>query len=164
MPETQVQSLDQENPLEEDKATHSSILAWRILCSEEPSRLLSMESQSWTWLSNLAPMHAYILYVYCACVHAKLLQSCPTPWDPWTIAHQAPLFMGFSRREHWSGLPCPSSGSLPKLGMEPMSLMPPALAGRFFITSAAWEAPYVCVCVCSLCVSIYIFFPRFFPL
>ena len=40
MPETQVQSLDQEDPLEEDMATHSSILAWRILWPEEPSRLL----------------------------------------------------------------------------------------------------------------------------
>ena len=32
---------------------------------------------------------------------------------PWTVAHQAPLSMGFSRQEHWSGLPCPSPGDLP---------------------------------------------------
>ena len=48
MPETQAQSVDQEDPLEEDMATHSSILAWRIPWTEEPSRLLSMESPSWT--------------------------------------------------------------------------------------------------------------------
>ena len=41
---------------------------------------------------------------------------------PWTVAHQAPLSMGFSRRESWSGLPCPPPGDLPALGMEPISL------------------------------------------
>ena len=41
---------------------------------------------------------------------------------PWTEAHQAPLSMGFSRQEPWSGLPCPSRGDLPDPGMEPESL------------------------------------------
>ena len=44
-PETWVQSLDQEDPLEKEKATHSSILAWRIPWTEEPDGLQSMESQ-----------------------------------------------------------------------------------------------------------------------
>ena len=48
--------------------------------------------------------------------------------------------MGFPRQEYWSGLPCPPPGALPDLGMEPASLTSPALAGRFFITSAIWEA------------------------
>ena len=47
---------------------------------------------------------------------------------------------GFSRQEHWSGLPCPPLGDLPDPGIEPASLMSPALAGRFFTTSAPWEA------------------------
>ena len=55
---------------------------------------------------------------------------------PWIIAHQAPLSMGFSRQEHWSGLPCPSPGDLPDPGIEPVSLMSSALAGMFFTTSA----------------------------
>ena len=59
---------------------------------------------------------------------------------PWTVAHQAPLSMGFSRQEYWSGLPFPPPGHLPNPGIEPMSLMSPALAGRFFTTSAIWEA------------------------
>ena len=46
--ETQVQSLSQEDPLEKGMATHSGILAWRILWTEEPSRLQSMGSKSWT--------------------------------------------------------------------------------------------------------------------
>ena len=58
----------------------------------------------------------------------------------WTAAHQAPLSMGFSRQEYWSGLPCPPLGDLPNPRIEPASPMSPALAGRFFTTSATWEA------------------------
>ena len=53
---------------------------------------------------------------------------------PWTVAHQAPLFMEFSRQEYWSGLPFPPPGDLPDPGIEPGSPVSPALAGRFFTT------------------------------
>ena len=53
---------------------------------------------------------------------------------------QAPLFMGFSRQEYWSGLPCPPPGDLPDPGTEPRSPTSPALVGRFFATSTTWEA------------------------
>ena len=59
----------------------------------------------------------------------------------WTVAHQAPLSMGFSRQENWSGLPCSPPGDLSNQGIEPMSLTSPAWAGGFFTTSATWEAP-----------------------
>ena len=49
----------------------------------------------------------------------------------WTVACQAPLSMGFSRQDYWSGLPCPHSGDLPDPGMAPSPLMSSALAGRF---------------------------------
>ena len=52
MQETQVRSMGWEDSLEEETATHSSILAWRILWTEEPGRLQSMESQSQTRLSD----------------------------------------------------------------------------------------------------------------
>ena len=52
----------------------------------------------------------------------------------WTIAHQAPLSMGFSRQECWNGLPCPPPRDLPHPGIKPRSLMSPALADRFFTT------------------------------
>ena len=55
---------------------------------------------------------------------------------PWTVARQAPLSMGFSRQEYWSGLPCPPPGDLPDPGIEPASLISPTLAGEFFTTSA----------------------------
>ena len=65
--------------------------------------------------------------------------SCVQLFDtPWTVAKQAPLSMGFSRQEYWSGLPFPSPGDLPDPGMEPTSLTSPALAGGFFTTSATW--------------------------
>ena len=48
-------------------------------------------------------------------------QSCPTLATSWTVAHQAPLSMRFSRQEHWSGLPFPSPGDLPDPGIEPRS-------------------------------------------
>ena len=48
---------------------------------------------------------------------------------PWTVACQAPLSMEFPRQEYWSGLPFSSSGDLPNLGMERVSL---ALVGGFF--------------------------------
>ena len=61
----------------------------------------------------------------------------------WTVAHQAPLSMGFFRQEYWSGLTCPPSGDLPNPGTEPTVLMSSALAGRFFTTGATWEAGYL---------------------
>ena len=59
---------------------------------------------------------------------------------PWTAARQAPLSMGFSRQEYWSGLLGPPPEDLPDPGIESMPLMTPALAGGFFTTSTTWEA------------------------
>ena len=53
-----------------------------------------------------------------------------------TVAHQAPLSMGFSRQEYWSGLPCPPPGDLRNSGIK---LTSPALAGGFFPTSTTWD-------------------------
>jgi len=62
----------------------------------------------------------------CACVlsHFGRVQLFATPW---TVAHQAPLSLGFCRQEYWSGLPCPPPGNLPDLEIKLMSLAPPAL-------------------------------------
>ena len=60
---------------------------------------------------------------------------------PWTIARQAPLSMGFSRQEYWSGLPCPPPGDLPDPEIEPGSPAAPSLAGGFFTHWATWEGP-----------------------
>ena len=77
------------------------------------------------------------MYIYaCACQVTIRLFS--TLWI--IVAHQAPLFMGLSRQEYWSRLPCPPPGDLPNPGVKPISLRSPALAGGFFTTGVTWEA------------------------
>ena len=63
------------------------------------------------------------------CFYCLVVKLCLTLATPWTVARQAPLFMGFLRQECWSGLPFPSPGDLPHPETEPTS---PALVGRFF--------------------------------
>ena len=71
-----------------------------------------------------------------ACVplsHFSCVRLCVTLW---TVAIQSSPSIGFSRKEHWSGLPRPPPGDLPDPGIKPGSLPFPALAARFFTTSA----------------------------
>ena len=72
----------------------------------------------------------FCVCLMCVCVlsHIQLFAT------PWTVAHQVPLSMEFSRQEYWTGSPFHTPGGLPGPGMEPTSLASSALAGRFFIT------------------------------
>ena len=77
---------------------------------------------------------SYCLY-YSYCVlsrfsHVRLFAT------PWTVIRRAPLSMGFSRQEYWSGLPCPPPGDLSDPGLKPASFTSLALAGRFFTPRA----------------------------
>ena len=74
------------------------------------------------------------------CVCVQLLSHVQLFGTPWTVAHQAPLFMGLSRQEYRSELPFPPPEDLPNPGIGPSSLMSPALEGGFFTTSTTWEA------------------------
>ena len=87
-------------------------------------------------------MWAFSGYDEHGAVHAKSLSCVQLFATLWTVACQAPLSMGFSRREYWSGLTCPTPGGL----SNPAS---PAIAGGFFITSATGEA---------LCLWVYFYF------
>ena len=74
------------------------------------------------------------------CVRLSHVQLFATSW---TVAHQAPLSVEFSRQEYWCGLSFPSPEDLPNPGTELaslVSLVSPALAGGFFTTGATWEA------------------------
>ena len=73
----------------------------------------------------------------CVCEVASVVSDSATIW---TVAHQAPLSVRFSRQEYRSGLLCLSPGYLPNLGIEPSSFMSPALVVGFFTTGATWEA------------------------
>ena len=67
-------------------------------------------------------------------MHAQLLSCVRLSVTLWTVACQAPLSVGFSRQEYWSGVPFPLSGDLPNPGIKSISLESPALVGGFFTT------------------------------
>ena len=106
-------------------------------------------------------MHLYLCeYTHthsCICAW-QVASMCLSLCDPMDHSLQACLSIGFSRQKYWSGLPWPPSGDLPNPRIEPESLLSPALAGRFFATSA-WEARRVsmCVCVYTCVFEIYIY-------
>ena len=83
-----------------------------------------------SWIICISLIHFQVI---CVCVLSCVGRLMTTQ----TKVHQAPLSMGLSRQEHWSGLPFPSPEDLPHPGIEPAS---PALAGGFFTTSPTWEA------------------------
>ena len=99
-----------------------------FICSIQKLGIPSNVQKSWSSLQR---------NVLCC---AQSLQLHPSWGTLWTVAGQAPLSMGFSRQEYWSGLPCPPPGDLPNPGIKPRSLRSPALAGRPFTTSATGEA------------------------
>ena len=87
-----------------------------------------------SWLSRYIVIK--IKYLLLRCAHGL---SCAQLFaTPWTVAHQIPLSMEFSRPEHWSGLPFPTPGDLPDPRIEHTSFASPSLAARFFSTT--WEA------------------------
>ena len=92
-------------------------------------------------------------------VKVKLLSCVRLFVTLWTVAHQAPSFMGFSRQEHWSGLPFPSPGDLPDPGIEPRS---PALQADI-LTSEPPGKPLTYLQIHNLnthTLSSSLFFPR----
>ena len=88
--------------------------------------------------------------VLCMCVSWSVVSDC----DPMDVAHQAPLSVGFSREEYWSGLPFPSPGDLPNPGIEPrypalqVDSLPSEPPGKPCYASIYDKRLCVCVCVC----------------
>ena len=73
----------------------------------------------------------------------------------WTVAHQVPLSMRFSRQVYWSGLPCPSPGDLPDPRTEPASLTSPALAVSLLFTPPEFNYN-VNLCLLLDCIKYYL--------
>ena len=96
-------------------------------------RLVSHSTQASGQLNNLS-VSEHIVWKW-----KVLLRNVRHFATLWTVAHQAPLSMGFSRQEYWSRLPCPPPADLPDPGIKSESLMSSALAGGFFTTCASWE-------------------------
>ena len=87
-------------------------------------------STSKEWLSKLCwCLHTMEYDSLCVLSHFRLLTT------PWTIACQVLLSVEFAWQEYWSGLPFPPPGHFPDPGIEPVSLVPPALAGGLFTTA-----------------------------
>ena len=77
--------------------------------------------------------HYSVCVCVCVCARPCSVMS-DSLWPPWTVAHQVPLSIELSRKEHWSGLPFPSPGDLPDPGIEPASPVSLALVAGFFTT------------------------------
>ena len=121
--------------LEKEMATHSSVLAWRIPGTEEPGGLPSVGSQSQKPLKRLSSSSSMLytcLSVYTICAH---LFNCAQLFvTPWTVGHQAPLSMEFSRQKYMSGLLFPSPRDLLDPRNKPKSPVSSALTAELFIT------------------------------
>ena len=140
-----VQSLGRENPLEQELATHSSILAWKIPWTEEPGGLYSMGvAKSRTMGEKVRKFVTSMNLEVCVLSCIQLFVT------PWTVGvhgphgHQAAPSMGFSKQKYWSGLPVPAPGELPNSGIEPTSLESPALLEDSLPTGPlyTWDSYY----------------------
>ena len=115
------------------------------------------------FLSLLILLFMYgFVYLMWACACAKSLSHVRLFVTPWTIACQAPRFMGFSRHEYWNGLPFSSPRYLHDPGIKPASLLSPALAGGFFTITATWEALMVYYNSVTFCSFLFILSCFFF--
>ena len=121
----------------------------------------SLYLQNILYLSHQgSPLHVYVCVSVCVCDiythtiwHVCILSHCTDVWlsvTPWTVLHQAPLSVGFSRQEYWSELSFPPPGDLPNPGIKLGS--PKLMHG--FTTSKSIVCIYVCVYIC-VCVSIH---------
>ena len=138
--ETQVRSLGWGDPLKKETAIYTSILAWRIPWTEEPGRLQSMgvgrghkklhmterlhfilatplplQSSHLERPERLSPSLKFSVVAVQSLSRVRLFSTA------WTVAHQAPLSMGFYRDEYWSELPFPPPGDLLHQVIKPMS-------------------------------------------
>ena len=75
------------------------------------------------------------------CCHSRRVQRFTTPW---TLAHQAPFSMGFSRQGYWSGLPCPPPGDLPNPGIKLISPVSPSAKNPLQTGSSPLEPSSTC--------------------
>ena len=111
----------------------ASLAVWwpRIHLSMQGAQIPFLAQEDPTCRRTVKPAHTTTRLLPC---HACLTTSDPVDCRPPGSSARA-----FSRQESWSGSPFPSPGDLPDPGIEPTSLMSPALAGGFFTTGATWE-------------------------
>ena len=137
------------------KRDHVCLLIFPILQRGIYLFYLSQLAQPWAWVSQTVWWGGHLFYCVCVCVcvcvcararahvraHTCMFSHVWLFATPWTVARQAPLSMGFSRQEYWSGLLCPPPGDLPDPGIKSASS---ALAGKFFITVPPGKPLFYC--------------------
>ena len=125
-------SLGGEDPLEEEMATHSSILAWRIPGSgtKEPGRLWSMVLKRVRYDLQIKQRN----YMLSSFSHVRLC-------DPMDCSPPGSSVRGIFQEEYWNELPFPPPGDLPDPVIEPAS---PVLASGFFTTESTWKRRSTC--------------------
>ena len=133
-------------------AAHSSVLAWKIPGTGSLVGCRLWVAQSWTRLKRLSRSSSSSSSSREKVVRVLVTQSCLTLLTSWTVAHQAPLSMDFSRPEYWNRWPFSFPGDLPDPRIKPKS---PTLHAASLLSEPS-EKPCACVCVCVLCVGIYI--------
>ena len=121
--------------------------------------------QLFTSSSKGRDVHFNLLLSVRSSVLSTVLSSIQLFATPWTIAHQSPLPIGFSRQEYWwNGLPFPTPGDLPNLGIKPISLPSLAFTGRFFSSTPGssvqslshiqlFATPWTAACQASLSIT-----------
>ena len=120
-------------------SSNKNIPAWRASCQlgrliPAPKKGISLLAVILTTIDSREPRRHHPLSPMYMLSRAQLFAT------PCTVAHQAPLSLGFPRQEYWIGLPLPSPGDLPDPGIKPVSLVSPALPGEFFAVSDTWKA------------------------
>ena len=103
------------------------LLKLPILHTRKPSPKVSVLSSRANTNMHISQVTALKFFIVVFCLSVKLLSCVRLFTTPWTVTYQAPLSMGFSRQQYWSGLPFPSPGDLPDPGIEPGS---PALLSQ----------------------------------
>ena len=81
----------------------------------------------------------------CMCICAQSLQPCPTLCSLWTVDHQVPMSMGFSRQNYWSGLPCLPPGDLPEPGIKSTSVAPALQLDSLLLSHWGTPPPSICI-------------------
>ena len=115
------------------KIMHAKFIvgAWYVVCKQG---MLAAKSGLEEMACVCVCMCVCVCLCLCACAH-----SCPTLCDPMDCSPpDSSCPWNFSRQEYWSRPPFPIPGDLPEPGIEPASLVSPALAGGFFTTSTTW--------------------------
>ena len=121
---------------------------WKEHHVKTPKDIFSLRSFQLR-LKTVTPEEKYqcinysFLFVVSLYVHVCVLSRVRLYVTPWTIAHQVPLSMEFSRQEYWSGFPSPTPGDLSDSGIKPTSLESSALPSGFFTTAPTGKPLYV---------------------